>query len=386
MIVTVAEAKRRRDHNDTRIQQQSQDPEPSYLQKIRLGQMTYWFTKRSFLETLPVLFLILVPLSVHAGVLSSIVNVVSNGGSISYQQEPEFTNAEQVALLKAANHTDPNPAKGGGDILIEDGSLVAEAIGESGNSVNSLTSNGEISVYIVREGDTLSQIAQMFDVSANTILWANDITDPSVIRPGSELVILPITGVRHIVKTGDTIATIAKKYDGNAEEIIAYNRLASATDISVGDTVVIPSGVVAAPALSQSSSGSRTSTASGSAVATGGGSAGFTNPLPGGVRSQGIHGYNGVDLAGVAAGSPVLAAASGEVIVAKASGWNGGYGSYVVIKHKNGTQTLYAHLSSVAVGVGNTVSAGQKIGGVGNTGRSTGIHLHFEVRGAKNPF
>jgi murein DD-endopeptidase MepM/ murein hydrolase activator NlpD len=80
-----------------------------------------------------------------------------------------------------------------------------------------------------------------------------------------------------------------------------------------------------------------------------------------------------------------LAAAGGTVIVAKASGWNGGYGNYVVIKHKN-TQTLYAHLSSVSVGVGETVSVGQGVGIIGNTGKSTGTHLHFEVRGGTNPF
>jgi murein DD-endopeptidase MepM/ murein hydrolase activator NlpD len=72
--------------------------------------------------------------------------------------------------------------------------------------------------------------------------------------------------------------------------------------------------------------------------------------------------------------------------VSKSSGWNGGYGQYVVIKHANGTQTLYAHLSSNAVGVGDVVAAGETIGALGNTGKSTGPHLHFEVRGGRNPF
>jgi murein DD-endopeptidase MepM/ murein hydrolase activator NlpD len=102
-------------------------------------------------------------------------------------------------------------------------------------------------------------------------------------------------------------------------------------------------------------------------------------------KSQGIHGYNGVDLA-APTGTQVLAAASGQVLISRFGGWNGGYGNYIVIKHSNGTQTLYAHNSANYVSVGQWVSQGDVIGLVGNTGKSTGSHLHFEVRGAKNPF
>ena len=102
-----------------------------------------------------------------------------------------------------------------------------------------------------------------------------------------------------------------------------------------------------------------------------------------GRRSQGIHGYNGVDIA-APAGTPIVASASGDVIIARSAGWNGGYGNYIVIKHDNGTQTLYAHMSSLAVS-GGTVEKGELIGYVGISGRATGYHLHFEVRGAKNP-
>ena len=86
------------------------------------------------------------------------------------------------------------------------------------------------------------------------------------------------------------------------------------------------------------------------------------------------------------AGGEVRAAAAGQVIIAKASGWNGGYGSYIVIKHQNGTQTLYGHLSRVDVVVGEKVTQTETIGAIGNSGKSTGPHLHFEVRGGKNPF
>jgi murein DD-endopeptidase MepM/ murein hydrolase activator NlpD len=230
----------------------------------------------------------------------------------------------------------------------------------------------------------------MYGVSVNTILWANDIDNPKSVQPGDTLVILPITGVRHVVKSKETLATIAKKYGAETPEqveamvsdMLSYNRLASASEISVGDTVVVPGGVMhqAAPTKSVAKTSKPTRTTGG---ASGGGS--FIHPVPGAVRTQGIHGYNAVDLA-AANGTSIRAAAAGEVIVAKSGGWNGGYGSYVVVKHANGVQTLYAHMSSVAVGVGAKVDAGESIGGVGNTGRSTGNHLHFEVRGASNPF
>jgi murein DD-endopeptidase MepM/ murein hydrolase activator NlpD len=257
---------------------------------------------------------------------------------------------------------------------------VGDAAGKHA-SVSKIT-NGEISIYTVRDGDTLSEIAEMFEVSSKTILWANDLTNANQIHPGDSLIILPITGVRHVVKDGDTIQSIAKKYDGDVDDILAYNQLASASDISVGDTIVIPDGTIAATASAKAATAQKSS--GGTKVSSGNGI--YTNPLPGSIKTQGIHGYNGVDLA-APAGTPILAAAGGTVIVARNNGaWNGGYGNYVVIKHSNGTQTLYAHMSRVAAAEGDTVSQGEVIGYVGSTGRSTGNHLHFEVRGAVNPF
>jgi murein DD-endopeptidase MepM/ murein hydrolase activator NlpD len=81
-----------------------------------------------------------------------------------------------------------------------------------------------------------------------------------------------------------------------------------------------------------------------------------------------------------------MASASGVVIISRTSGWNAGYGNYIVIKHDNGTQTLYGHLSKNLVGVGEVVTQGQVIGQMGRTGKATGVHVHFEIRGAANPF
>ncbi|MBU6310720.1 M23 family metallopeptidase [Patescibacteria group bacterium] len=279
--------------------------------------------------------------------------------------------------LTAAVHTDPNPVKGGGDItVVDDVALLAED-GPQGTlaDIDGTPASTRISLYVVRRGDTLSGIARMFGVTTNTVLWANDLKSARDIRPGDQLVILPISGIRHTVEKGETLQGIVKKYKGDIAEVLAYNGWESGATVSVGDEIIIPNGVENRPQVT-------------SPVRGGGGPelAGyFMRPIVGGRRTQGIHGYNAVDIA-IPVGTPVVASAPGTVTVARSSGWNGGYGSYIVISHPNGTQTVYGHLSSVSIGQGQQVSQGQLIGYSGNTGRSTGAHLHFEVRGARNPF
>lgn len=283
-----------------------------------------------------------------------------------------------MALLSAAINPDMHSARGGADIAVAGSALVAS--GPIGESEIAPQGSDQIRVYTVREGDSLSQVAEMFGVTTNTILWANDLPRATQIRPGDTLVILPVAGVQHEITDGDTLASIAKKYDGDIDEILSYNQLADASELSIGDTVIVPGGTVRS--VQARAASAKPVKISGS---TGASSAGFIHPVPGAVRTQGIHGNNGVDFA-AGHGTAIRASAAGQVIVSKSSGWNGGYGQYVVIRHNNGAQTLYAHLSSNAVGVGAYVAQGEVIGGMGNTGRSTGTHLHFEVRGARNPF
>jgi murein DD-endopeptidase MepM/ murein hydrolase activator NlpD len=251
-----------------------------------------------------------------------------------------------------------------------------------------------IYLYTVREGDTLSGIARSFSVSVNTILWANEIKNSRSIKPGDKLVILPVTGLQHEIKKGETIFSIAKKYTDTkadekdikefAEDILAFNGLLQDVSLEIGSEIIIPDGEIqiqiAAPSRAPSYA-SRLPEIFGY----------YMRPVIGGRNSrstkrnpQGLHGNNGVDLA-IACGAPIVASAGGTVIVARNSGWNGGYGRYAVIAHANGTQTLYGHNSRVIVSVGQNVAQGQHIASVGSTGNSTGCHVHFEVRGAKNP-
>ena len=330
-------------------------------------------------EYVSILLIIVVPLSVQAGIFGE--NATNSTLLASEVATINDDSPLEIDLLSASQNPNTlSEADGGAEVIVDDGTLVSS--GPVGEDViaSSRVSTGEISIYTVRAGDTLSHIADMYGVTANTILWANDLPKATSIREGQTLVILPIAGVRHVVKSGDTLSSIAKKYEGDVDEILSYNQLDSANDLVSGMTVVIPGGSMHSAPVVATVSPTKTSGGNSS-----GSSAGFTHPAPGAVKTQGIHGYNAVDLAG-AIGSPIRAAAKGEVIVSKSSGWNGGYGQYIVIKHSNGTQTLYAHLSGNSVGVGEVVGQGQVIGAMGNSGRSTGPHLHFEVRGAKNPF
>lgn len=289
-----------------------------------------------------------------------------------------------LSLLKSATNIDPNPAQGGANLSLASGSALIAEGGASSTSSIEQSRTGGISLYVVREGDSLSQVAKMFDVSVNTIVWANDLKSATAISPGQTLVILPVSGVKYEIKKNDTLAKIAKEFKGDAEEIAMYNGLASAESLTVGTEIIIPGGEYGRKTTTTTSS--RRVPNSPVRVTTSPAYVGYyTHPVPGAVRTQGIHGYNAVDLA-ARIGTPLLAAASGQVIISREGGWNGGYGNYIVISHDNGTQTLYAHNSSNIVGVGQYVVQGQVIGYMGSTGFSTGPHVHFEIRGAVNPF
>ena len=309
---------------------------------------------------------------------------------------PFSTNADAAVNISIPNSSTPilqailnsNPNAGAPIALAtSDDSALISYSGPDGTIANVASSiqTDRISVYAVRTGDTLSEIANMFDVSVNTIIWANNLRGVNDMHPGDILIILPVSGIERTIVKGDTLKSLAKKYGADANEIAQYNGLDSSKPLAIGSKIIIPGGEISAPIVSSGSSSRIIS----EPYRGGSGSAQdgyYSNPLPGNIITQGIHGWNAIDI-GAARGTPIHAAAGGTVIIARNNGgWNGGYGNYVVITHSNGTQTLYAHMSRPIVTSGQTVSSGQTIGYVGMTGLTTGPHLHFEVRGAANPF
>lgn len=305
----------------------------------------------------------------------------------------EDQNSQTVALLQGASNLDPMNAIGGGDITMDNKALFSE-VGPSGTMVDIEANDhhGDIILYTVRSGDTVASVAKMFDLSTNTVLSANDLPRGASLSEGQTLVILPVDGIQYSVKRGDTIGGISKKFGVSVADILGYNEMKTVDDLSVGDVLVIPggkefpSGPVLTSALRVSSVNNHVYNGY------------YANPIPDGHRTQGLHGNNAVDF-GAPIGTPVYAAADGVVIVSNfrtmSDPWFGGYGNYIMIQHPNGTKTLYAHLSAVFVAVGAHVDQGMEIGEVGNTGHVipaptpsnpyAGAHLHFEVRGAKNP-
>lgn len=316
----------------------------------------------------------------------SIGDVLSLFGVKKERSASSYTSVQTMPLAEAATNVDPAAGTGGGDITIVDDSALLSEEGPAGTIVDiEKPKNATISIYVVRKGDTLAGIAKLFGVSVNTIVWANGLSRGEALTPGKTLTILPVTGIRYTVKSGDTIASIAKKYHAESRDITDFNGIDGS--LAVGMELIIPDGeAVQTSVATQTTLTDHTIGKDTRKYTTGTQIGYYSAPIGTYRRTQGLHGYNSVDLA-APIGTPIMASAAGEVIIARGSGWNGGYGEYVVIQHDNGSQTLYAHASSVIVYPGDRVVQGQVIGYVGSTGKSTGAHLHFEIRnGPRNPF
>ncbi len=289
-------------------------------------------------------------------------------------------NSQTIALLESDLDATSKSAHGGGDVFIDNSTLVPDP--EAGMLAEGAEpTSDQISLYVVKSGDTIDAVAKMFGVSANTIRWANNIPLGVGLNVGQSITILPVTGLVHTVVKGDTFSTIAARYGADADDVASFNGLEN-KPLAMGTKLIIPDGEFSTGSAPKKNTTSSKSYAAGLQKIAGY----FIKPVNG-HKTQDLHGYrhNAVDIA-APLGSPVWAAASGTVILASMGGYHAGYGNYVVIGHPNGTQTLYAHLRDETISLGQKVSQGQTIGHVGMTGKTTGPHVHLEISGAPNPF
>ncbi len=224
--------------------------------------------------------------------------------------------------------------------------------------------------HVVQSGETLWDIALAYGIDVDTIVAANDLVDINRLRIGQELTILTVRGALHTVQRGESLWDISRMYSVPMDEIVAMNDITNPSRIQVSQQLIIPGAQATAAALRREALVSST----GQLLRN------FDWPTRGRISSR--YGprwgrmHYGLDLA-VPTGTPIHAAAAGTVTY---SGAMGTYGIIVIIDHGNGVETRYAHLSRTAVSVGQRVKRGQLIAYSGNTGNSTGPHLHFEIR------
>lgn len=252
--------------------------------------------------------------------------------------------------------------------------------------------------YIVKGGDTLSSIAASYDnLNVESILWANDMNENSYIKPGDKLLIPPSNGVLVKVASGDTIYTLAKKYSASDQAIVDFNWLDYPFTLTAGQEIFIPDGkkpkpVVQTPVYASSSYVQNQYKATQIVNGNTGNTGRFLSwPVAGGagiITQYFSYYHTGIDIASNALPN-IVAPAGGTVIFAGCSGYcpplgstygGSGYAWSIQIDHGNGYTTWYAHLKNIYVKSGQSVARGEVIGQMGSTGRSTGPHVHFEVR------
>ncbi len=289
-------------------------------------------------------------------------------------------NSAKLAIQKNSQTTAETP-KGGGNIFIN--------TAYAANLTDQDQSDKKPFEYEVQGGDTLSSIAKQYDLKLNTILWANGLNAKSIIRPGQTLTLLPVDGVLYTIKNGDTIGKVAALYNSDSQKVMDYNDITDATKIHAGDAVVIPDGQPLAQAtpkpsnsakppksgdISQNNPDSNTP-----AVSTPVSSGSLVWPTTTRHITQGYSAtHRGIDISN-SAKPPILAAESGTIEFAS---YNGDWGNTILLRGDDGLVTRYSHASEIDVAVGDTVTAGQQIAIVGNTGHVrgvTGLHLDFRV-------
>jgi len=288
-------------------------------------------------------------------------------GALETTRQPVTTDGEQLAL-------DALP-------VISDTAISPDAIPQTYQG--SLPQH-EFQTYTVQRGDTPNAIADMFGIAPETLLGGNPFLseESSLLQTGVELIILPIDGVLHDVQIGDTLQGLSQQYGIPEEEIIAYgpNSLEFPFRLYPDSQILVPGAVrelfVWTPPTLASVGGTSAEGSGVKPIIVGTGT--FVFPVGSRNFTQFFwYGHPGLDIA-LSEGNAVYASDTGTVTYA---GWNQyGYGNLVVINHGNGYETFYGHLGGINVGPGQIVYQGNVIGSTGNSGNSSGPHIHFEIR------
>lgn len=240
--------------------------------------------------------------------------------------------------------------------------------------------------YTVQKGDTISTVAKKFGISDETIKWANSLTSDNI-TVGDTLKILPVTGISYKVQSGDTVYAIADKFNTNAQKIVdfPFNEFANPETFSLveGQMLIVPDGVKGtekAPSYPRYTPNYAPIRGADNVAQAPLNYGGFAWPLRGGISQYASWYHMALDITNPV-GTPIVSAQDGRVASVSLGTWDGGYGNSVLVQGDNGISTHYAHMSAANVSVGQTVSAGKTVlGWIGMTGRTTGPHLHFEVR------
>ena len=222
----------------------------------------------------------------------------------------------------------------------------------------------ELSTYRVRSGDSLASIAKRFGLYVDTIISANGISGSAAIRPGAQLRIPNINGLIYKVRPSDSLASVSKRFKTETTRIVDANDLGSSRLIP-GQSLFIPGARLPATEVRQAMGQKIVWPARGPLSSY----FGYRDDPLTGVRRF----HAGIDIV-VNSGTPVRAAMDGSV---SDSGYNANYGNYIILNHAGGYQTLYGHLTSASAAVGEKVAQGAVVGISGNTGYSTGPHVHF---------
>lgn len=242
----------------------------------------------------------------------------------------------------------------------------------------SLKPRTEIVEHVIQTGESVSTIAESYGISVSTILWENNLSAYSIIRPGDKLRILPVSGLVHKVVSGDTLGAIAQKYKIEEDIILKNNKIETGNRLSIGQELVIPGAskstyVAPQPKTYTGFSAIKTIVAPVEPESVPANKMYW--PAQGRITQYYSWNHAGLDLANKT-GTAVHSADAGTVELA---GWGKGYGNQILVDHGGGKKTRYAHLSKFYVEAGDKVDRGEVIAAMGSTGWSTGPHLHFEI-------